>query len=149
MIRKKAPCLDRRQASSRGSSDITPPHRTNAGLQSGTGTATKAGPRLVSNSSMRPGTWLSSTGRSLQPRLVSARLRTTRAAATAPIYGGQTITPGAVATDIDQKSTYVGGNSACIDAIITDPRLEAFPVSGTQFIGWAADTVNPHPPHGT
>lgn len=54
-----------------------------------------------------------------------------------------------VATDIDHKSTYVGGNSACIDAILTDPRLEAFPVSGTQFIGWAADTVNPHPPHGT
>ncbi|MBM4542137.1 hypothetical protein GS463_24475 [Rhodococcus hoagii] len=54
-----------------------------------------------------------------------------------------------VATDIDHKSTHVGGNSACIDAILTDPRLEAFPVSGTQFIGWAADTVNPHPPHGT
>lgn len=54
-----------------------------------------------------------------------------------------------VATDIDLKSTYVGGGTACIDAIVTDPRLEAFPVPDTHLIGWTADTVNPHPPCGT
>lgn len=53
-----------------------------------------------------------------------------------------------VATDIDHKTTYVGGSVACIDAVISDSRLEAFPVSDTHFVGWTADTVNPHPPHG-
>ncbi len=54
-----------------------------------------------------------------------------------------------VATDIDHKTTYVGGSTACIDSILTDPHLEAFPVPDTHFIGWTADTINPHPPHGT
>ncbi|WP_433604878.1 hypothetical protein [Prescottella agglutinans] len=54
-----------------------------------------------------------------------------------------------VATDIDLKSTYVGGSTACIDATLTDPRLEAFPVPDTHFIGWTADTINPHPPYSS
>ncbi|WFR71201.1 hypothetical protein P9209_18420 [Prescottella defluvii] len=54
-----------------------------------------------------------------------------------------------VATDIDLKSTYVGGSTACIAAILADPRLEAFPVPDTHFFGWTADTINPHPPYGT
>ncbi|MDH6678082.1 hypothetical protein M2284_002285 [Rhodococcus sp. LBL1] len=54
-----------------------------------------------------------------------------------------------VATDIDHMSTYVGGSVACIDAILTDPRLEAFPVPDTDYIGWRAGTINSHPPYGT
>ncbi|WP_430336016.1 hypothetical protein [Rhodococcus sp. ACT016] len=46
-----------------------------------------------------------------------------------------------MATDVDLKSIYVGGSTACIDAILTDPRLGAFPVSDTHFIGWTADTI--------
>jgi len=49
---------------------------------------------------------------------------------------------------MDHKTTDVGGSTACIDAILTDPHLEAFPVPDTHFIGWTADTINPHPPYG-
>jgi hypothetical protein len=50
-----------------------------------------------------------------------------------------------VATDIDLMSTYVGGAAACIEAVLADERLEAYPVSVDQTVHWRSDTVNPTP----
>jgi hypothetical protein len=51
-----------------------------------------------------------------------------------------------VATDIDLRSTYVGATRACVDAILTDTRLEVLQVRADQGITWDSDTVNPRPP---
>jgi len=48
-----------------------------------------------------------------------------------------------VATDIDLDSTYIGGTSECIDAILADPGLEAFPANLDDPIHLGADEVNP------
>ena len=50
-----------------------------------------------------------------------------------------------VATDIDLMSTYVGGSAQCIDAVLSDQRLEAFPVTVDQTVDWKTDTLNPTP----
>jgi hypothetical protein len=50
-----------------------------------------------------------------------------------------------VGTDIDLMSTYVGGSSASISAVLADDVLEALPVSVDQGITWETDTVNPPP----
>jgi hypothetical protein len=47
-----------------------------------------------------------------------------------------------VATDVDQTSTYVGGSAACIEAVVTEPALEAWPVDRTQSLTGDSDTVN-------
>jgi hypothetical protein len=51
-----------------------------------------------------------------------------------------------VATDIDLMSTYVGGSTRCITALLADGRLEAFRVSPDQTVHWESDTINPTPP---
>ncbi|WP_040168484.1 hypothetical protein [Microbacterium gorillae] len=45
-------------------------------------------------------------------------------------------------TDIDLDSTVVGGSVALIDALITDPHLEALALPADADLGWDADTVN-------
>jgi hypothetical protein len=50
-----------------------------------------------------------------------------------------------VATDIDLMSTSVGGSADCIDAVLADSRLEAYPVSVDQTVDWRSDTLNPTP----
>lgn len=48
-----------------------------------------------------------------------------------------------VATDIDLDSTYVGGTRKCIDAVLCDPALEAFPSRIEDRFDIGADEVNP------
>lgn len=50
-----------------------------------------------------------------------------------------------VATDIDLMTTYVGGNSDTIQALLADEQIEALPVPVDQRVDWEADTVNPLP----
>lgn len=50
-----------------------------------------------------------------------------------------------VATDIDLQSTYVGGSTECIEAVLGDDRLESFAVSIGQVVDWRSDTLNPAP----
>ncbi len=51
-----------------------------------------------------------------------------------------------VGADVDLMSTYVGGCSASIRAVLADDRLESLPVSVDQLVTWDSDTVNPLPP---
>lgn len=46
-------------------------------------------------------------------------------------YGGQTIGPWCVSTEIDFKWTYIGGSEECIAQLLSDPLLEALPVTLT------------------
>ena len=48
-----------------------------------------------------------------------------------------------VGTDVDLMSTYVGGSSASISAVLADDGLKSLPVSVDQSVTWDADTVNP------
>lgn len=50
-----------------------------------------------------------------------------------------------VGGDVDLNTTYVGGSSAAIKAVLTDERLEALPVPDTQGVAWDTDTINPLP----
>ncbi|GAA4975460.1 hypothetical protein [Kineococcus glutinatus] len=50
-----------------------------------------------------------------------------------------------VATDVDLMSTYIGAGAACIEAITTDPALEAWPVDSRHGITYDSDTLNPVP----
>ncbi len=50
-----------------------------------------------------------------------------------------------VGTDIDLMTTYVGGSSAAIEALLADDQLEVLPVPDNQSITWEADTINPLP----
>jgi hypothetical protein len=50
-----------------------------------------------------------------------------------------------VGTDVDLMSTYVGGSSASISAVLADDRLESLPVSIDQCVTWDSDAVNPLP----
>src|SRR5205823_537144 len=54
-----------------------------------------------------------------------------------------------IATEIDLDSTYVGGTSAAIDALLADPAIEVVPAHVSDGITAAADTINPAPapPH--
>jgi hypothetical protein len=51
-----------------------------------------------------------------------------------------------VATEIDGYSTYVGGSARCVDAILSDQRLEALPSSTDLRFDLWSDRVNPRPP---
>ncbi|MDQ3758162.1 MAG: hypothetical protein M3394_09980 [Actinomycetota bacterium] len=48
-----------------------------------------------------------------------------------------------VATEIDFRSTYLGGSARCMAEVVADPRLEATAVSPAQGVTLASDTVNP------
>jgi hypothetical protein len=50
-----------------------------------------------------------------------------------------------VGSEIDLKSTYIGGSAACIQAILAEARLEALPASVDQLLTWDSDRVNPLP----
>jgi hypothetical protein len=45
-----------------------------------------------------------------------------------------------VATDIDLMTTYIGGSTACINALLADEQLEVLAVPVDQLITWEADT---------
>lgn len=47
-----------------------------------------------------------------------------------------------VATEIDLMDTYVGASSACIDALLSDPELEAYPFSIDSCVTFDADTIS-------
>ena len=47
-----------------------------------------------------------------------------------------------VATEIDFVETYVGGSADCINQLLGDPELEAFPASFDARVGFFADTIN-------
>lgn len=47
-----------------------------------------------------------------------------------------------VATDIDLQSTYVGGPAGCIDAVLDNPALEAFPADPEDRVDFGSDTIN-------
>lgn len=51
-----------------------------------------------------------------------------------------------VATEIDFRSTYVGGSAECIARILTDPMIEALPAELHHGITFASDHLNPLPP---
>ena len=50
-----------------------------------------------------------------------------------------------VTTDIDLMTTYIGGDTACINELLADHQLEVHAVSPDQDITWRADTINPLP----
>lgn len=50
-----------------------------------------------------------------------------------------------VATEIDSDSSYIGGSSVCIEALVGDASLEALEVSIDQSVQWDSDTINPNP----
>lgn len=50
-----------------------------------------------------------------------------------------------VATDVDLKSTYLGGSRDCVSVLTSNNRLEVFEASAQQDITIEADTVNPEP----
>jgi len=50
-----------------------------------------------------------------------------------------------VGTDIDLMTTYVGGRSEAISALLDDEQLEALRVPLGQRVDWEADTINPLP----
>ena len=47
-----------------------------------------------------------------------------------------------VATDIDLFDTYVGGSKVCIEAVLSNPDLEALPTTLDAQIGLYGDTIN-------
>lgn len=47
-----------------------------------------------------------------------------------------------VATEIDFRSTYVGGSKECIAAILSDPTLEALPVNPDDRVDLHSDKIN-------
>ncbi|OLC54075.1 MAG: hypothetical protein AUH85_12630 [Chloroflexi bacterium 13_1_40CM_4_68_4] len=53
-----------------------------------------------------------------------------------------------VATEVDLDSTYVGGAAAAIDALLTDPALEAVRADIADGITAASDRINPAPTPG-
>ena len=50
-----------------------------------------------------------------------------------------------VATEVDLRSTYVGGSSACIDQVLASGSFEAFKIEPNDGITMASDTINPTP----
>jgi hypothetical protein len=50
-----------------------------------------------------------------------------------------------VATEIDGYSTYVAGTRGCIDAVLSDPRLESLPTSTDRRFDLGSDQINPSP----
>ncbi len=47
-----------------------------------------------------------------------------------------------VATDIDLFDTYVGGSLECIEAVLSNPDLEALPITLDARLGLGGDTIN-------
>lgn len=47
-----------------------------------------------------------------------------------------------VATEIDCRSTYVGGSKECITAILNNPVLETYPVNAEDRVDIMSDTIN-------
>ncbi len=50
-----------------------------------------------------------------------------------------------IGTDVDLMTTYVGGGSAAIEALLADDELEVLQVADDQSVTWEADTINPLP----
>jgi hypothetical protein len=50
-----------------------------------------------------------------------------------------------VGTDIDLMTTYVGGSTTAIEALLADDQLEVLSVADSQSVTWEADTINPLP----
>ena len=50
-----------------------------------------------------------------------------------------------VATGIDLMTTYVGGSSKAMQALLDDDQIEALAVPDGQSVTWEADTINPLP----
>jgi len=50
-----------------------------------------------------------------------------------------------VGTDVDLMTTYVGGSSAAVEALLADDQLEVLEVPDNQSITWEADRINPLP----
>ena len=50
-----------------------------------------------------------------------------------------------VATEIDHRWTYVGGSTDCIDAVLSDPHLEALPTERDHRFTIDSDPINPLP----
>ncbi len=50
-----------------------------------------------------------------------------------------------VATEIDFKTTYIGGSRTAIDNLLQSTALEAYAVEPTDGVTYASDTVNPKP----
>jgi len=50
-----------------------------------------------------------------------------------------------VATEIDGYSTFVAGSRDCIDALLSDPRLESLPTSTDRRFDLGSDQLNPSP----
>jgi hypothetical protein len=48
-----------------------------------------------------------------------------------------------VGNDVDLMATYLGGTAAAIEAVVSDPGLEALAIPAGQDVTEAADTVNP------
>ena len=53
-----------------------------------------------------------------------------------------------VVTDIDLRSTYVGGSAACIAELLATPGVEALPARPDDPATVGADAVNPAPARG-
>jgi hypothetical protein len=51
-----------------------------------------------------------------------------------------------VASDPDLDSTYVGGSTAMIEALLATPGLEAWPIGSTDRVTLDSDTINGIPP---
>lgn len=49
-----------------------------------------------------------------------------------------------VGTDVDDRGSYVGGSQACIEAVITEPLLEAMRLTADEALG-GPDQINPEP----
>ena len=47
-----------------------------------------------------------------------------------------------VSTDIDLMDTFVGGSKECVNLILIDPNLEAYPVTPTDRVDFLGDTLN-------
>ena len=45
-------------------------------------------------------------------------------------------------TEVDYDSTIVGGSPDLVQAICTDPRLEAFALRPDADLGWTGDRIN-------
>ena len=50
-----------------------------------------------------------------------------------------------VATEIDSDSTYIGGSQRCIERVLGDAELEAFPIAIDARIDHGGDIINPRP----
>jgi hypothetical protein len=50
-----------------------------------------------------------------------------------------------VGTDVDLNSSYIGASVNCIEALLSNPRLEILPVTADQKVSFDADAINPAP----